>query len=265
MKFLLVLALVGLVLAGPLNQTLKNRFGVDHTKMGEAFIVGGSAVASGGAPYQVSLQTSSHFCGGTIISNTWIMTAAHCVVGQNVNNINIRYNSLTHNAGGAMVKAAQLIPHENYDSYNIDNDIALIRLATALTLGQTNAQAIGLPAQGSDPAANANAFITGWGYTREGGSLSTTMQGVNTPIVARATCNTAYAQYGGVTNNMFCAGIYPAGGQDACQGDSGGPVIVGGVCVGAVSWGVGCARPNYPGVYARVGNYRTWITGKSGI
>lgn len=262
MKFLFVLALVGLALAGPLNQTFKNRFGVDHTKIGEGFIVGGTAAKAGDAPYQVSLQRSSHFCGGSIVSANWIVTAAHCVAGLSASALNIRYNTLTHNSGGQLIKASTIISHEKYDSYNIDNDIAIIKVATPMTLGQTNAQAIKLPAQGSDPAAGANAYITGWGTTREGSSsLPTALQAVNVPVVARATCDAAYGA-GSITANMFCAGDYNNGGKDACQGDSGGPVVINGELVGAVSWGYGCARPKYPGVYTRVGNYIDWMRQK---
>ena len=158
------------------------------------------------------------------------------------------------------MKASQIIYHENYNSGTIDNDIAVIKLATALTLGSTNAKAVGLPSQGSDPTSGTNVLITGWGSLREGSSsLPSALQAVTVPIVARATCNSNYD--GGITNNMFCAGV-AAGGKDACQGDSGGPVVVNNQLVGAVSWGYGCARPGYPGVYTRVGNYISWMSGK---
>ena len=81
MKFIFVFCLVGLALAGPLNQTIRDRFNIDHTKIGEGFIVGGVAATAGQAPWQVSLQRSSHFCGGSIINANWIVTAAHCVTG----------------------------------------------------------------------------------------------------------------------------------------------------------------------------------------
>lgn len=195
-----------------------------------------------------------------IVSKDWIVTAAHCVDGLSASALKIRYNTLSHNSGGSLVQAAQIISHEKYDSYNIDHDIAIIKLATSLTLEQTNAKSVPLTSQGNDPADGASAIISGWGSTREGGAGSTALQIVTVPIVSRAQCNTNYGS-GQITENMFCAGL-AAGGKDACQGDSGGPVIVNGELVGAVSWGRGCARPNYPGVYTRVGNYLTWMKEK---
>lgn len=84
------------------------------------------------------------------------------------------------------------------------------------------------------------------------------------PIVNQTVCSDAYASFGGITDRMICAGL-TAGGKDACQGDSGGPLVADGKLVGVVSWGYGCARPNYPGVYSRVAAVRDWITKKTGV
>ena len=156
-----------------------------------------------------------------------------------------------------MVKVKKVITHSGYNSWTTDNDIALLQTATKLTLGQTNAQAIKLPAQDSDPSGDV--VVSGWGYLKEGGgTLPAALQIVTVPVVDRATYNKPYSNR--ITNNMFCAGLLDVGGKDACQGDSGGPVVdSNGLLVGAVSWGRGCAQKGYPGVYTRVGVYIKWI------
>lgn len=220
-------------------------------------IVGGTVSASGAIPWIVSVRQSSHFCGGAIYNAHTVITAAHCVVGRSPSSIQIRYNSLTHGSGGTLVSVSEIRVHPSYSSSTLDNDIAVLRLASALTLGQTQAQAVAMPAQGSDPAAGTSVIAAGWGTTSSGGSLSAQLMQVTLPIVARAT---AQADYGtsSITNNMIAAGL-PQGGKDACQGDSGGPLTAAGVLVGITSWGRGCAQANYPGIYTRVGNYVTWI------
>jgi trypsin len=87
---------------------------------------------------------------------------------------------------------------------------------------------------------------------------------VDVYIIPREECNKAYAAYGGITDNMICAGV-PGGGKDACQGDSGGPLVFGRFLVGIVSWGVGCALPNYPGVYSNIDTLKSFITDNTGI
>ena len=87
---------------------------------------------------------------------------------------------------------------------------------------------------------------------------------VNVPIVSQEECNNAYAESGGITENMICAAA-PGGGKDACQGDSGGPLAVDGKLAGIVSWGAGCADALYPGVYSNVASLRSFITEKSGV
>lgn len=84
------------------------------------------------------------------------------------------------------------------------------------------------------------------------------------PKANQQLCNTSYSRYGGVTDRMICAGLQQ-GGKDACQGDSGGPLVNKDTLVGVVSWGYGCAVPNYPGVYSRVSSVRDWIKTVSGV
>ena len=172
--------------------------------------------------------------------------------------LTIRYNTLTYNSGGSTARVSNVYSHESYSSSTINNDIAVLRLSSPLTLGTTNARAVGLPSQGSD-VTSGSVTVSGWGTTREGAStLPTNLQIVSVPVVSRSQCRTQYGS-SSITDNMFCAGVLNVGGRDACQGDSGGPVIQNNLLVGAVSWGNGCARPQYPGVYTRVGNYVTWL------
>ena len=174
--------------------------------------------------------------------------------------LNVRYNSLNHNSGGQIVKVSEVFAHEKYDSWTTDNDIALLRLATKLTLKQENAEKIKLPSQGSDPSGDVT--TSGWGYLKEGsGVLPSDLQIVTIPVVERSKCNKAYSNR--ITDAMFCAGL-TEGGKDACQGDSGGPVVdSSGNLVGAVSWGRGCAQAGYPGVFTRVGMFIDWIKAKN--
>jgi trypsin len=219
-------------------------------------IVGGTASTYGSIPWIVSLQRTSHFCGGVIYNANTIITAAHCVSGASPSALHVRYNTLNHASGGTLVNVTEIRAHPSYSSSTIDYDIAVLKVSPALTLGGAQAKAVALPAQGSDPAPGTSVIAAGWGTTSSGGSLSAMLRQVTVPIVARATANANYG--GGITNNMIAAGL-PEGGKDACQGDSGGPLTASGVLVGITSWGLGCAQPNHPGVYARVGSFVDWI------
>jgi trypsin len=121
-----------------------------------------------------------------------------------------------------------------------------------------------IPLTSFEPAAGALSVVSGWGTLSSGGSLPSQLQAVEVFIVSRTECNNAYAAYGGITVNMICGGV-PGGGKDSCQGDSGGPLVVGGQLAGIVSWGVGCALPNYPGVYSNVATLKSWVTNTTGV
>ncbi|KAJ8006790.1 hypothetical protein DPEC_G00110870 [Dallia pectoralis] len=226
-------------------------------------IVGGQTATSGSWPWQVSLQSSGRlFCGGSLINNQWVLTAAHCfrtippsltvVLGlQNLQGSNP--NSLT-------LSVSQIIVNPNYNSQTNDNDLCLLKLSSTVTFNNF-IQPVCLAASDSTFYTGTTSWVTGWGTTSSGGSISNSLQEVSVPVVGNRECNCDYG-VGSITNNMICAGL-SAGGKDSCQGDSGGPMVSkqGGRWIqsGIVSFGNGCAQPNEPGVYARVSQYQTWI------
>ena len=221
-------------------------------------IVGGQAAPSP-IPWQASIrswQFGGHYCGGTILDAKTILTAAHCQVTTNnyimVGEINVNE--------GQGIAIADVINNINYNDndYSMDNDIAIIKLATPLTLGG-DVQALCLPSTNFNPNVGANCFVSGWGSLASEGSYPTRLQYVGVPVSSQSYCNTIY---GTITDNMICAG-FEEGGKDSCQGDSGGPfVCMEGqtpVITGVVSFGWYCALPGIPGVYARVTPYLDWI------
>ncbi|XP_029363540.1 transmembrane protease serine 9-like [Echeneis naucrates] len=155
------------------------------------------------------------------------------------------------------------IIHPNYNPRTSDNDIALLRLNSAVTF--TNfIRPVCLAASNSTFFNGTDSWVTGWGNIGSGVPLPfpQSLMEVEVPVVGNRQCNCLYG-VGTITDNMICAGLL-AGGRDSCQGDSGGPMVSkqGSVWVqsGIVSFGVGCAEPNFPGVYARVSQYQSWIS-----
>lgn len=222
-------------------------------------IVGGDQTTIERFPWIVALQRlGAHFCGGSIISTTRILSAAHCTINLPVNSISIRAGSTNSLAGGQFIGVNQVFNHPQYNPSTIDNDICVMVLNSALNTDPAGVALVPMPVQGAGVPAGAMADVAGWGALCEGCVGTNILNFVSVPVITNAQCNTMYG--GMITAGMLCAG-FAEGGRDACQNDSGGPLTFNNQLIGVVSFGSGCARPNLPGVYARVAHYRTWING----
>jgi secreted trypsin-like serine protease len=231
-------------------------------------IVGGIEATPNEFPWQILLTYSglSASCGGSVIHESWILTAAHCVYGENPawRTVVAGIHDRTSDASNPYLQrrsVKRIIVHPNYNNSTLDYDIALLELSTPLTL---NSQVAPIYLAGASDASLYNPStvftVSGWGHTSYNGSAAIKLRKVNVPVVSSATCD---GVYGTITERMFCAGNFAVGGVDSCQGDSGGPIFKNDSGVykltGVVSSGTGCALPGYPGIYTHVANLRPWV------
>ncbi|KAJ8736110.1 hypothetical protein PYW08_006766 [Mythimna loreyi] len=231
-------------------------------------IVGGSLTTIDRYPSIASLLFSwlgtSYWqaCGGTILNNRAILTAAHCTIGDPASRWRIRVGSTWANSGGVVHNVNQIINHPQYNGNTYNNDIAVLRSASTFTLNN-NVRAAPIAGSNYNLADNQVVWAAGWGTTSQGGQSSEQLRHVELRSINQATCRNNYATRGiTITDNMLCSG-WSGGGRDQCQGDSGGPLYHNGNVVGVCSFGIGCAQAQFPGVNARVSRYTSWITSNS--
>ncbi|XP_062559293.1 trypsin-3-like [Armigeres subalbatus] len=232
-------------------------------------IVNGSTVDIVNYPYQVAIiawpntDEEIGYAGGTLIADTWVLSAAHLFRSKRASHTGVRVGSSEVNEGGTVIEVAGLSYHPNYNPNNVDNDYVLLRLKQPYRIDPV-ARAIPMVDDGEVTADGTVCTASGWGDTMGTGN-NDTLQAVEVPIVNHSQCKKNYAASKlSITDSMLCAG-YDEGMQDSCTGDSGGPLVCQGKLVGVVSWGRKCASKNFYGVYANVAKARDWIKRKTGV
>lgn len=258
------------LLVGCGSESLEEKQTQEPVQSNAREIVGGTNTTIGANPWQVSLQTSSgfHFCGGSVINESWILTAQHCVNdGGSISTpgrVVAGSTTISGSSNGQIRTVAEVIPYPGYVDASKGKDVALLRLSSPLDLSGANVKAIGLVTAADASAGYTDpgdvSRVTGWGTLSSGGSSPDTLQTVDVNIVSNSSAQSSYPSETITADQLAAA----APGKDSCQGDSGGPLTVlkgsTRVLAGVVSWGYGCADSRYPGMYARVSSFESWIT-----
>ena len=232
-------------------------------------ILGGREAQPGAYPWQVALidplqpnTYAGQFCGGSLIDEEWVLTAAHCVEGKEPSLIDVLVGAHRLSDSGTRIPSAQVIPHPGYDPTQLDHDLALIRLSTPVTYTPISLyQTI----SGTSEFDHLRATVIGWGAKEISGWSAVypdALREVSLPLVDPTRCQQSTEV---ITDAMLCAG-YETLTMGACYGDSGGPLMVqqpngSWTQIGIVSWGpYGCIASGMYDVFTRVSSYWEWIT-----
>ncbi|XP_068453308.1 chymotrypsin-C-like [Clinocottus analis] len=235
-------------------------------------VVGGEDVRPHSWPWQISLQYNRqgewrHTCGGTLISDQWVLTAAHCISKSKEYRVALgKHNLVQTEEGVVFMGTANIVVHEKWNPLFIRNDIALIKLESPVTFSDSIMAAC-LPSAGFLLPHNEPCYVTGWGRVYTGGPIADILQQALLPVVDHATCTKPDWWGAQVKDTMVCAG--GDGVVSGCNGDSGGPLncqAADGVWEvhGIVSFGSGlsCNFPKKPTVFTQVSSYIDWISSK---
>ncbi|XP_037939578.1 trypsin-like [Teleopsis dalmanni] len=239
-------------------------------------IIGGSAIEITQAPWQVSVRLkanddiyfgSGHICGGSVISQRVIVSAAHCVAIEGTTPLAFRSASEFTLVMGSIYlyertkntqqySVLEVLTHPNFNLTTLVDDVSLFFINGYIPINSPTVTPIALNALAITTGTYCT--ISGWGKIKVSSeNPSSILMGATVPIVSNTVCATNYGNL--IKPGMMCAGFMQSGGVDSCQGDSGGPLVCNNVLSGIVSWGYSCAQPGYPGVYSNVSYFNSWI------
>uniref|UniRef100_A0A2A4J216 trypsin n=1 Tax=Heliothis virescens TaxID=7102 RepID=A0A2A4J216_HELVI len=216
-------------------------------------IIGGHKITIEQVPYIVSLRINGtdHWCGGSIIHERFVLTAAHCIVPDREYKVLVGTDKV--DEGGKLYDVEKIIIHESYSNITSDYDICILKLNESLTFGK-KVDKIAYTGNIVKLKKGTHLNATGWGFTQPEGHISENLQQVTVPVVAWLNCQFAYTKQRRITKRMLCAGGVH---KDSCVGDSGGPLTWNNVQVGVTSFGAGCGM--VPGVYTKLSVLSQWI------
>ncbi|XP_046406915.1 trypsin-4-like [Ischnura elegans] len=233
-------------------------------------IVGGHRIKQYEFPWLAAMVRDGRlYCAASLITSEHLLTAAHCLRGFDKKDIKVvlgahdRTAIRLSGAGDAVVRRiARVAMHPDFDPMTFDNDIAIITIDQPVEFS-SKIRPVCLPIRDDGDYTGEKATVVGWGRTEEAKPTSDFPLKVEVVVMSKDECDSTGYGADRITKNMFCAG-YTDGGRDSCQGDSGGPLHVfnkGGSTeiIGVVSWGRGCARKNFPGIYTKLTRYTDFI------
>ncbi|MBO9666953.1 MAG: serine protease [Bdellovibrio sp.] len=231
-----------------------------------SYIVGGVEASPGEFPWIGSIQDNEGwaYCGATLIKKNWVITAAHCVKRYAPAQILLGLYEKSKPEQAEHMTTKKVVTHPLYKNLYNDYDFALIQLDhdSAIEPIELNKEEIVIPIDSNSLPVMST--VAGWGDMGPNTEDPDKLMKVDVPLVSRIKCQSEYGPIGyDITDRMLCAG-YEEGGKDSCQGDSGGPLIIRTtrnktLLAGVVSWGMGCARPNFAGVYSKINSVIEWI------
>uniref|UniRef100_A0A667ZE95 Coagulation factor IX n=1 Tax=Myripristis murdjan TaxID=586833 RepID=A0A667ZE95_9TELE len=235
-------------------------------------IVGGNEASPGEIPWQVtlmSLQKQEPFCGGSLLSEVWVITAAHCLTeGKTAAGGEHDLHKSEGTEKDHFVAEQIIHPHYNDQRSQYNHDIALLKLSAPVELSNQRRPICLGPKDFTETLLReaSTSLVSGWGKLRFQGPEARKLQKLEVPYVERTRCKGSSREQ--ITRFMFCAG-YHSEPMDSCQGDSGGPHASNykgtWFLTGIVSWGEDCAKEGKYGVYTRVSRYYPWISQTTGI